>query len=254
MRINLDKAKKEFLNYTENFDLKNEYIELKKNHSLRVMKISQNIATRLGLAQNDIDLATLIGLLHDIARFEQYTQFKTFSDIDSFDHGDYAIKILESDLRKYVETDEYDNIIKVAIKNHNKYQIEEGLNDRELLYAKIIRDADKLDIFYEAVKMFWVGIEEQINSSSISDNIFVQFKNNRQIKREKNRKKILSVDEVVSVISFIFDMNFKESFEILEEEDYINRILDRFGFNDEKTKTDIEKIRDIANKYVKNNI
>lgn len=254
MRINLDKAKKEFLNYTENFDLKNEYIELKKNHSLRVMKISQNIATRLGLAQNDIDLATLIGLLHDIARFEQYTQFKTFRDIDSFDHGDYAIKILESDLKKYVETDEYDNIIKVAIKNHNKYQIEEGLNDRELLYAKIIRDADKLDIFYEAVKMFWVGIEEQINSSSISDNIFVQFKNNRQIKREKNRKKILSVDEVVSVISFIFDMNFKESFEILEEEDYINRILDRFGFNDEKTKTDIEKIRDIANKYVKNNI
>ena len=111
-----------------------------------------------------------------------------------------------------------------------------------------------MDIFYEAVKMFWVGIEEQINSSSISDNIFVQFKNNRQIKREKNRKKILSVDEVVSVISFIFDMNFKESFEILEEEDYINRILDRFGFNDEKTKTDIEKIRDIANKYVKNNI
>ena len=136
MRINLDKAKKEFLNYTENFDLKNEYIELKKNHSLRVMKISQNIATRLGLAQNDIDLATLIGLLHDIARFEQYTQFKTFRDIDSFDHGDYAIKILESDLKKYVETDEYDNIIKVAIKNHNKYQIEEGLNDRELLYAK----------------------------------------------------------------------------------------------------------------------
>ena len=193
-------------------------------------------------------------MLHDIARFEQYTQFKTFSDIDSFDHGDYAIKILESDLRRYVETDEYDNIIKVSIKNHNKYQIEEGLNDRELLYAKIIRDADKLDIFYEAVKMFWVGIEEQINSSSISDNIFVQFKNNRQIKREKNRKKILSVDEVVSVISFIFDMNFKESFEILEEEDYINRILDRFGFNDEKTKTDIEKIRDIANKYVKNNI
>ena len=254
MRINLDKAKKEFLNYTENFDLKNEYIELKKNHSLRVMKISQNIATRLGLAQNDIDLATLIGLLHDIARFEQYTQFKTFSDIDSFDHGDYAIKILESDLRKYVETDEYDNIIKVAIKNHNKYQIEEGLNDRELLYAKIIRDADKLDIFYEAVEMFWSGIESQINSSKISENILVQFENNKQIKREKNRSNVQIIDEVINVISFIFDINFKESLKILEKGDYINRILDRFNFDDKETKINIEEIRNIANRYVKNNI
>ena len=127
MELNLNTAQKEFLKYTEQFDLKNENIKRKQLHSLRVMKISREIATKIGLAQNDIDLATLIGLLHDIARFEQYTQFQTYRDLESFDHGDYAIKILEKDIRKYIETPEYDDIIKVGIKNHNKYQIEEGL-------------------------------------------------------------------------------------------------------------------------------
>lgn len=254
MSIDLKKSQKEFLDYTEQFDLKNENIKLKQQHSLRVMKISKEIATKMGLTKNDIDLATLIGLLHDIARFEQYTQFQTFRDLESFDHGDYAIKILEKDIRKYIETPEYDDIIKVAIKNHNKYQIEEGLKDRELLFAKIVRDADKLDILYEAVEMFWNGIESQINSSKISENILAQFKNNKQIKREKNSSNVQSVDKVISVISFIFDMNFKESLKILEKEDYINRILDRFDFEDKETKNNIKEIRNIANRYVKNNI
>lgn len=31
--------------------------------------------------------------------------------------------------------------------NHNKFEIEENLNDMELLHCKIIRNADKLDNF-----------------------------------------------------------------------------------------------------------
>ena len=249
MRIDLNKAQKEFLNYTEKFDLKNENIELKQLHSLRVMKISKEIATRLGLSQNDIDLATLIGLLHDIARFEQYKQFQTFRDLESFDHGDYAIKILEKEIRKYVETTEYDNIIKVAIKNHNKIAIEEGLTEQEMLFAKIIRDADKIDIFYEALCFFWKNEEEKVNISKISDRVYDQFNDKKLIKREKNVK-LENVDSIISVIVFIFDINFKVSFEILKEKDYINQIINRFKFKDEETKEKIEKIRKIANEYI----
>ncbi|MBQ2937304.1 MAG: HD domain-containing protein [Clostridia bacterium] len=254
MNINLNKAKKEFIKYTEQYNLENENIKRKQLHSIRVMELSKEIATKLGMPQEDIDLATLIGLLHDIARFEQYTQFQTFRDLESFDHGDYAIKILEKDIRKYIETDSYDDIIKVAIKNHNKYQIEEGLKDKELVFAKIVRDADKLDIFYESVEMFWNGIENQINDSKISENVMNEFKTNRQITRKKNSSNNPSVNEVISVIAFIFDMNFKESFEILQKEDYINKILNRFNFKDEETKDGIKEIRSIANAYIKNNI
>lgn len=35
--------------------------------------------------------------------------------------------------------------------NHNKATIEDGLEDDELLFAKIIRDADKLDIITHVI-------------------------------------------------------------------------------------------------------
>jgi len=125
MNINLERAKKELIKYTDNYDLKNEHIKRKQLHSLRVMEISKQIAEGLQLSQEEIELATLIGLLHDIARLEQYTQYGTYKDLESFDHGDYGAEILQKDIRKYIETEQYDEIIIKAVKNHNKVKKEE---------------------------------------------------------------------------------------------------------------------------------
>ena len=251
MNIDLEKAKIEFIKYTENYDLKNEHIERKQLHSLRVMEVSRQIAEGLELSQQDIELATLIGLLHDIARFEQYTQYKTFSDLQSIDHGDFGAEILEKDIRKYVETNQYDEIVKKAVKNHNKFKIEEGLSEKEELFAKIIRDADKIDIFYESVDIFWKGQENQVEESYISEDVIKQFESCSQTKRKINET---IVDKVIRVITFIFDMNFKPSFEIIKKEEYINKILDRYNFKDEYTKQKVEQIRKIANEYVKTKV
>lgn len=248
MSINLEKAKEEFIKYTENYDLTNDKIKGKQIHSLRVMEISKQIVERLGLSQEDVELATLIGLLHDIARFEQYTLYNTFRDLESIDHGDLGEEILQKDIRKYIETNQYDNIIMKAVKNHNKYRIEEEITEKEELFAKIVRDSDKIDIFYESVVMFWKGKEEQVEKSIISKETTEQFENFVQIKRKKEES---AIDNVIRVIAFIFDMNFKPSFQILKEEDYINKILNRYDFKDEYTKQKVEEIRKIANEYVK---
>ena len=154
MSINIKNAIIEFLKYTEKYDLEDENIQRKKEHSLRVMNISETIARKLNLSEEEIQLSTLIGLLHDIARFEQYKRYQTFKDSNSFDHGNYALKILNRDIRKYIEQDDYDEIIRKAIKNHNKFIIEDELTKKEELFAKIIRDADKIDILYESVELF----------------------------------------------------------------------------------------------------
>lgn len=250
MEIDLEKAKQEFIEYTSKYDIKNEHISRKIGHSIRVMNISKEIATKIGLTQEEIEIATLIGLLHDIARFEQYTQFQTFNDLNSFDHGNYGAQILDKDIRKYIKNDKYDEIIKKAIKNHNKFEIEEGLTEKELIFAKLIRDADKIDIIYESVEMFWKGIENQINNTKISQNVEEQFRNYKQIKRGKDSEKTPNIDEVIGVIAFIFDVNFKESFEIIKKKDYINKILNRFNLKDQETKEKIEEIRNIANNYI----
>lgn len=243
MKIDLEKAKKEFLRYTENYDLTNENINRKQGHSIRVMNISKQIATELNLTEEQIQIATLIGLLHDIARFEQYTQYQTYNDNRSFDHGDYGVKILDKDMRKYIETDEYDKIIKIAIKNHNKFEIEDGLNEEELLFSKIIRDADKIDILYETIGMFWKGEEKAINNTEISPEVMEKFEQNKLLKREKN-KVFVGMDQVMSVLAFIFDINYRPSFKIIKENDYINKIIDRFEFKDK------EKVRNIALQYL----
>lgn len=249
MEINLNKAKEEFEKYTSNYDLTNFNINKKKYHSFRVMEISKEIATKMKLNNEEIELATLIGLLHDIGRFKQYQIAQTFNDLESFDHGDYGVQILEKDIRNYIDIDKYDEIIKKAVKNHNKFEIEEGLTNKEELFAKIIRDADKIDILFEAIEMFWKNEEEQINKSVISENVWNQIKQQKLIKREKGTR-LENIDGVISVIGFIYDINFKESFEILKEKDYINLIFNRFNLIDEKTKNRIEKIRKNANEYI----
>lgn len=251
MSINIEKAKEEFLKYTENYDLENSNIERKQQHSLRVMQISEKIAMGEKFSKEEIELAKLIGLLHDISRFKQYTEYKTFKDLQSFDHGDMGVEILEENkyIRKFIENDEYDEIIKKAIKNHNKFEIEDGLNETEEKFCKVIRDADKLDIFYEAVEMFWKEEIAEIENSDISSELQEQFYKKRTI----NRKEIKSddyINRVIVIIAFIFDINYKESFKIIENKQYISKIVERFNFKNKNTKKAIEEMAKFANKYV----
>lgn len=251
MKIDLELAKQLFLKYTKEYDLSNDNIKKKQQHSLRVMQISETIAKYLNLSESEIELARLIGLLHDIARFEQYKQYQTFKDSISFDHGDYALKILENNnIRKYIKTDEFDDIIKKAIKNHNKLKIEDGLNNKEKLFAKIIRDADKIDILYASSEFRWNGIEKEIEESQISDGIFECIKQNKLIIRTKE-KTFTKLDSVITSIAFVFDINFNISYEIIYKKDYINKILNKFDIKDEKTKNTVQEIRKIVNDYCK---
>ena len=251
MEINLENAKEKFINYTETYNLKDENIKRKQQHSLRVMKISEQIATKLKLDKEQIQIATLIGLLHDIGRFKQYTEIGLGDNKEGFDHGNYGVKILFEDgmIRKFIETDQYDEIIKKAIKNHNKFAIEDGLTQEELLFAKIIRDADKIDIIYESEYIFYKGQEELINQSILTEKIYNQFMKKTLVKKEKNVS-LKFIDDIVCVLAFIFDINYKTSFEILKEKNYISKILNRYNFEDEKTSQRVEKIKKLANEYI----
>ena len=254
MKINIEKAKEEFIKYTEKYNLEEPHIKNKQEHSLRVMERAKEIAEKLQLNKEDIELATLIGLLHDIARFEQYTKYKTFVDRKSIDHGNLGAEIIEKEIRKYIETNEYDEIIKKAIKHHNKFAIEEKLTPREELHAKIIRDADKLDIFYEAVNIFNKGQEEEIGKEKISKQMVEQFEKQKPIHKTGQEWEKGILNKNIVIIAFIYDMNYKLSFEILKKEDYINKIIQRYNIQDKYSKEQMEKIKKEANKYIENKI
>ncbi len=254
--INIQKARvsfKAFLNRYEDKDTLG--FNLKVVHTYHVVENSRMIATKLGLSEDDINLAELIALLHDIGRFEELTFLKQFDSV-KFDHASYGVKMLFENnmIRDFIDDNSYDEIIKVAINNHSRLSIQEGLDDRTLLQAKIIRDADKLDNFrvkkeekIEAIFPGRVKSKEDMENSKLSDKVY------ETVKKEKcvdihDRDTLL--DYWVCVLAFIFDLNFKETCEMVKDNDYVNILIDRFNYNDLETKERMEDIRNIINNFI----
>ncbi len=254
--VDLERAKNEFITYSQKYDLENTRLKIKQLHSLRVMEVSNKIAKGIELNEEEINIATLIGLLHDIARFEQFTQYGTFRDRESIDHGDFGVEILKKDdyIYKYIMDNKYIDIIYLAIKNHNKYQIENGLNPKQEMFCKIIRDADKIDILYETVNIFYKENEiEEINHSIVDDEILSKIYEKKTINRNdfKKRGKLISV---LVMLAFLFDINYKTSFEMIYQENYINKIFQKFDFKDEHMKQKMKEIQVFLNQYIEEKI
>ena len=251
MSIDILKAKQIFKEYVKNYNPEDEKIKIKIAHIERVSQISKRLAENLKLSQEDIELAELIGLLHDIGRFEQVRRYHTFVDKDSINHGEYGVKILFEDglIREFIKNDKYDRIIKLAILNHNKADIEKGLTKRENLHARIIRDADKTDIFSVLTTGDKEAIWEKADLSNdiITDEIYREFIEDKSI-NYKNRK--TSADILVSHFAYVYNFNFKETLEVIRQNNYIDKLYKRFIFNDKETMKKFNNIYETAKKYL----
>lgn len=253
--IDFIKAEKSFKDYLKNYDLNDGNIKLKVKHTYEVVKQSEYISKGLGLDQENIELAKLIGLLHDIGRFEQVKRTNDFLDNSKIEHAEFGVKVLfeENLIRNFIENDNYDNIIKKAIYNHNKYKIGDNLDKKELLHCKIIRDADKLDNFRvketEDFKNIFPGKynPETINYETISPKVYEDFMNYKSIKLADRQTQI---DFWVCVIAFIFDLNFEISKKYLKENNYIDILVDRIEYKNKETKEKMEQIRKCAKEFL----
>lgn len=250
--INLKKANEEFDKYVKNYNLEDKKIDLKTAHIKRVSEMSGIISENLNLDKEDIELSKLIGLLHDIGRFEQIKQYNTFSDKDSIDHGKLGIEILfeQGKIRNFIETTKYDEIIKKAILNHNRKEIEKGLNPKELLHSKIIRDADKIDILYIMTfeEKSTVFNRDDISDEKITDDIYKEFMQMKLLDYEKIQT---NVDRVIAHFAYVYDFNFKFSYEYLDNKQYLNKIYKRHTFTDNDTMKRYNLIYDTVEKYIK---
>ncbi len=120
-------------------------VELKENHSISVAKNARELAKTIGLPVEKVNLAELIGLFHDIARSEQ-AHLKTFNDAISFDHGARGVMRLKEAGILHTLDEQSQDIILFAIQHHNKMAVPHDSVEK-MLFAHIIKDADKLDIF-----------------------------------------------------------------------------------------------------------
>ena len=145
-----------------------------------------------------------------------------------------------------------DNIIKVAILNHNKNKIEDGLTEEELLYSKIIRDADKLDIYYticnyDFESIFWY---QSFDCNEISDIIMQQFINLHAINYADIKS---NADQILIFYAYIYDFYYDFSLQYLKRKRYINIFTDRVikYFSNKNIEKQVLHILEICNNYLK---
>lgn len=221
--MNLELIKNEFDNYVKLYDMSNYDINYKYRHSYRVYKLCERISKDLNLNTEDILLCSVIGLLHDIGRFEQLKEFSSYKDAN-LDHADLGVKLLfeESLIDKFNIDSKYYDIIEFAIRNHNKYEIEKTNDNRKLMFAKIIRDADKIDIIKASV----IYDDFKINECErdISKEIEKTFFRNKQIKVNdiKNEN-----DETILLLAFLFDINYSASLKIIRDENLVDKFYSK---------------------------
>lgn len=237
----------------DNFNLTDEKIFHKMNHTYQVVINAEYICNDIDLNDEDKDLAMLIALLHDIGRFDQAKQMKSFrEDLTNYDHATLGVKLLfeSGEIRKFIKTDKYDTIIKKVIANHSKYILDESnLTEKEKLHCKIIRDADKLDSFRAKTvdDIFTMAniYENDIEDSQITEKVYNDFMNEKTI-ISKDRK--TGIDIWISYIAFVFGLEFNSSLKLVEQKDYINKLFDRFNYRKEKEK--MELLRNKALNYI----
>ena len=195
----------------------------------------------------------VIALLHDIGRFDQAKQMNTFrEDIIKYDHATLGVKLLfeQNEIRNFIETSKFDEIIKKAIGNHSKYILDEtNMTDKELLHSKIIRDADKIDSFRakttDDIYTMANITEKDIEESKITDKVYNDFMNEKTI-LSKDRK--AGIDIWVSYIAFVFGLYFNSSLKLIKEKNYVNKLFNRFSYKNDDEKMSL--LKDKANNYL----
>lgn len=250
--IDLQHAKDEFEKYLDGYDRENDKVKLKIVHTYGVVECSRKIAEGLDLSEEDKRIAEIIGLLHDIGRFEQLKRYDSFEP-GTMDHASFGVKILfeEGMIRRFVEKDTWDNIIRTAIARHSDYCLDEKMNERELLHARIIRDADKLDncrVKLEDSMETLLGVTaEEVGKSGISPQIMQQFNNKTSILSETRKTKM---DYWMSYLACFFDINFSVTYKIINENQYVDKLIGRIPYTNQETGKIMKKVREELNMYV----
>jgi len=122
-------------------------IILKEKHSRRVSREAVELGRELGVDSEALYLIEVVGLLHDVGRFEQFVRYGTFVDAKSVNHAEFGVEILIKggilDRLSSIERD----IILCAILHHSRLDLPEDEKENCLFHLKLLRDADKLDIW-----------------------------------------------------------------------------------------------------------
>lgn len=247
------RARQVFEEYLNGYDREDDKVRLKIVHTYCVVDCAEEIARRMGLSEEDRELAGIIGLLHDIGRFEQLKRFDSFAP-DTMDHAAYGAEILfgsQNMIRRFLDDDRFDDVIKTAITCHSSFELGEIPDRRTLLHARLIRDADKLDncrVKLEEPLEVLLGVSaDEAGKGLVSPRVWQACMDRRSV---LSSDRVTSVDYWISYIAQYYDVNFPETLSIIKEKNYIQKMVERVRYKDADTAEKMKTLLVEMNDYI----
>ncbi len=213
-------------------DYVNAHIQLKEEHTKRTCEEMVHLARELALDAGQTRVAELIALFHDVGRFPQFARYRTYNDRRSVDHSRLGIETLHqegiltslpAEERQWVET---------AVAHHNRRSLPADMTGQTLLFARLIRDADKLDIFRVVVEKYQLyradpkGFPfemEFADTPECSPRVLEAVLNGQVV--DYTWLRTLN-DVKLCQLGWVYDMNFPASLAVLRQRGFLDTLMD----------------------------
>ncbi len=211
---------------------------IKKDHSLRVAGNSRQLAVSMNLGEEDEKVAVLAALFHDIGRFSQIVEYNTLNDAVSADHAVLAVEILKDKQFLSNVNEESRNLVYTIILHHNKFELPRTLDNKEVIHARLLRDADKLDIL-KVLTDYYTGKNQTANhmltwelpkSSKVSAGVVKEVLAGKLVSKKEVKSE---TDVKIMQLSWIYDINYKTTVGMILRNRYFDKIYNSLPKNDQ---------------------
>jgi len=231
-----------FFEYVDGFTSADRYVgqnyTLKREHTLRVCDNILTIAGELSFTSDELPVAKTAALLHDIGRFEQFQQYRTFMDAKSVNHAELGLEIISRyRVLDGIAADEKTQISN-AVAWHNLAVLPDSQDACSVVLAKMLRDADKLDI--------WKVVTDYLNTKNVAKNEAIEFSLpdtpgfTPVIYADLFKNGIVKTahlqnlnDFKLLLVGWVFDLNYNISTQLLKERGYLDAIRSVLPQNEE---------------------
>jgi|GEM_PF-676869 len=212
-------------------------IEDVRSHSMRVQGYIRQISKTVLQTEDEIRMAEVVALLHDLGRASLIAKGTVSPMNIQRDHAVLSAQLIQRmDFFQKLPSD-IQLIALKSVENHNKLKLPKLDTEQQTLFARLLRDADKLDIFEYSYKFFKEksGIQpimtfDLINSVEVSEKIIKSIMAGKTAAVEDMKS---MNDYKLLLISMAFDLNFKFTFRLISEKQYIQKIYETLPKRDQ---------------------
>jgi len=225
-----------FNDYAKSFFGDDNYInanlQLKLDHTYRVFDEMRYLADRLKLSQPNKMIALTTALLHDIGRFPQFVRYKTYNDCRSINH----CKLGANELLRLKVLDAFPEqerrYILAAVKYHGAVDLPADLSGETLLHCRLIRDADKIDIYHVVLTCYAEYLKDPQHfqleldfpdTPGYSPELLESLSQGQPLLY--SRLKTLN-DLKLMQLGWVFNINFTAALERIQQRGYLKQLAD----------------------------